>query len=166
MITQDPTIARATQKRVTHFAYDPLNDVVIATPHWRIECLADVFKWREQYEDFMKPFCRKMDLVVLLGDFELATKTSVAWGEARARVHREYTRFSVRVHPTEPVKAFVHTSSVRYGLSADQASTLQDAIRMIKKLRENAISETAKRSGRRAPELEVNATHLPSPRIG
>ncbi len=147
MRNANPEAARVQPaRRRTEFVYDPQNDIVIATPHWRIESVADVITWRHQYETFLKPFHRKMDLVIMLGDFQLATKLSEAWGGARARIHREYTRFSIRVHPTDPVRPFIYTSSVRHDLSADQARTLGEAILMIKKLRAARREDEAPRS--------------------
>ena len=114
------------------FQYDRENDVIIARPHWTIETDKDVRDWYDQYAAYMKPFGRKMDFVVVLDAFEIKTAVGVLWGEARARMHHEFTRFNYRVHSNRRVQMFVNTSGVRYNVATEEAATVEDAIEGIK----------------------------------
>ena len=117
------------------FVYDRANDVVIATPHWTIETKEDVLVWYNQYESYLNRFGRKMDFVAVLDDFKIGPAIGVAWGEYRAKFHREYTRFNFRVHSNNRVKLFVNTSGVRYSVATQEAATIEDAIEAIKAAR-------------------------------
>ena len=117
------------------FVYDVDNDIVVATPHWKINTQADVLEWFGQYQAYMRRFDRKMDFIVILDDFELGPGIGVLWGEYRARVHNLYTRFNFRVHSSSRVKLFVNTSGVRYNVSTEEAHSVEDAILGIKELR-------------------------------
>jgi hypothetical protein len=120
------------------FNYDFLNDLVIATPRWKIEIREDVLAWYAQYESYMKNFNRKMDFIVVLDDFHIGATIGVAWGEYRAKVHQRFTRFNYRVHSNNRVKLFVNTSGVRYNVATEEAATIEDAIEGIKAARRAA----------------------------
>lgn len=120
------------------FEYDRGNDVIVATPHWKIETPEDVLVWFAQYEFYMAKFNRKMDFVVVLDDFEIGPSIGVLWGEYRAKVHQHYTRFSFRVHPSSRVKLFVNTSGVRYNVGTAEADSVASAIAGIKAARREA----------------------------
>jgi hypothetical protein len=122
------------------FHHDEVNDLVIATPHWKITSEADAIAWYGQYERYMKRFGRKMDFVVVLDDFEVLPSIGAKWGEYRAKVHHEFMRFSYRVHSSRDVKLFVNTSSVRYRLSNDEAASVEDAIQGILEARRTGSS--------------------------
>lgn len=129
------------------FRYDGANDIVVAVPHWNIETAADVAEWFAQYEAYMSRFRRRMDLVVLLDDFQIAPAIGVVWGEARGRLHQRFTRFSYRVHANNRVKLFVNTSGVRYDVATQEAATLEDAIEGIQAARRDADAEPRKQTG-------------------
>jgi hypothetical protein len=122
-------------KGTIDFRYDSENDIVIAIPHWNIETKEDVLVWFGQYQAYMKGFGRKVDFVVVLDDFKIGPAIGVAWGEYRAKIHQEYTRFSYRVHSNNRVKLFVNTSGVRYNVATEEAATIEDAIEGIKAAR-------------------------------
>ena len=117
------------------FRHDTGNDVVIAIPHWKIETEDDVHLWFEQYQSYFKRFGRKMDFIVVLDDFAVAPAIGARWGEYRARVLKEFTRFSFRVHSNTKVKLFVNTSGVRYDVGREEADSVEDAIAGIKAAR-------------------------------
>jgi len=123
------------------FQYDPVNDLVIGTPHWKIETLDDIAEWYRQYEVFFSTFKRKMDLVVVLDDFAVATPIGPAWGEARARVHRNFIGHNFRVHSNAKVHLFVNTSGARYNVSTLEAASIEDAIEGIKEARRIEASQ-------------------------
>ncbi len=123
------------------FRYDAEAQVVIATPHWKITTQADVLEWYGQYEASMKRFDRKMDMIVVLDDFEIGPSIGPFWGEYRARVHKLYTGHSFRVHSNNRVKLYVNTSGARYNVSTEEAATVEDAIEGIKAVRQ--MAETA-----------------------
>ncbi len=76
-----------------------------------------------------------MDLVIEVTDFEISPAVAARWGEYRARVHKNYTRHSYRVHSSARVRLFVNTSGVRYDVSTCEAATIEDAIQAIRDAR-------------------------------
>jgi hypothetical protein len=122
-------------KGTIDFRYDASHDIIVATPHWRIETTDDVLTWFGQYEAYMRGFPRKMDFIVVLDDFEIGPSIGPFWGEYRAKVHQLFTRFNYRVHSNSRVKLFVNTSGVRYNVSTEEAATVEDAIEAIEEAR-------------------------------
>jgi hypothetical protein len=120
------------------FQYDEKNDIVVATPHWKIASEADAIAWYAQYARYMKRFGRKMDFVVVLDDFEVHPSIGGKWGEYRAKLHGEFMRFNFRVHSNRDVKLFVNTSAVRYRISHEEAASVEDAIAAILEARRTA----------------------------
>lgn len=126
-------------KGIIDFEYDEANDVVIATPHWRIETLEDVKVWENQWIVYMSKFDKKMDTIMILNDFYVKAGVSVEWGQSRAKVLSTYTRFSYRINPDLSTGIFIKTSGSRYNVSTREANSLQAAI--------EAISEDRKQAG-------------------
>lgn len=124
------------------FSYDTENDVVVVVSHWRIETEDDLEPWYQDWADyFEKNFPgRRMDLVIELTDFQLSPAIAARWGEYRARVHKNFTRFSYRVHSSARVRLFVNTSGVRFDASTCEAATIEDAIAAIRQERLRAGS--------------------------
>jgi len=123
------------------FRHDEENDVVIATPHWKILNEADVIGWYGQYVRYMARFGRPMDCVFVLDDFEVAPAIGSKWGEYRARMLKEFTRYHYRVHPKRDVKFFSTTSGIRYNVASDVADSVEDAISRILTDRRATTSE-------------------------
>jgi hypothetical protein len=113
------------------FQYDEQNDIVVATPHWKIATEADVRAWYGQYVQYMTRFGRKMDFIVVLDDFEVLPAIGAKWGEYRARLLQNFTRFNFRVHSSRNVKLFVNTSGARYNVSHAEAASVEDAVQGI-----------------------------------
>ena len=113
------------------FQHDKMNDVVIATPHWKIETEADVIAWYEEYAAYFTRLGRRVDFVVVLDDFSIEPAIGSLWGEYRAKIHKDFTRLSYRVHASKRVKLFVDTSGVRYSAGRDEAASIEDAIAAI-----------------------------------
>jgi hypothetical protein len=126
------------------FQYDSERDIVVATPHWKIASENDLPPWLAQYHAYLKSFGRKMDLVVVLDDFEVAPSIGAKWGEYRARLHKEHLRFSVRVHSKRDVKLFVNTSGVRFNIATEEAASIEDAKAAILEMRRQAKSTTTR----------------------
>jgi hypothetical protein len=121
------------------FRYDQDRDIVIATPHWKIATENDVTTWLSQYAMYMKPFGRRMDMVVVLDDFEVTAAIGSKWGEYRARLHKEYLRYSIRVHSKRDVKLFVNTSGARFNIATEEAASVDDAVDAILEMRRRAM---------------------------
>ena len=117
------------------FEYDVARDVVIATPHWRIETEDDVRAWYAQYEAYFEPLVRRVDVVFVLDHFDLRPALGVLWGEYRARMQQCNTRYSIRVHPSLGVKLYVRTSGNRHGAMTDEAPDLESAYARLEELR-------------------------------
>lgn len=117
------------------FRYDSENDIIVAIPHWKIATPEDVSEWYRQWETYMSAYKRKMDLVVVLDDFVVETVIGPVWGEARARVHKNFIGHNFRVHSNTKVKLFVNTSGVKYDVSTLEAASVEDGIEGIKATR-------------------------------
>jgi hypothetical protein len=115
------------------FSYDAANDMVIAVSHWHVETEGDLEPWYREWADyFEKNFPgRRMDMVVELTDFQVNPAIASRWGEYRALIHKNFTRFSYRVHSNSRVRLFVNTSGVRFDASTSEAATIEDGIAAI-----------------------------------
>lgn len=114
------------------FKHDVRNDIVIATPHWKIETKEDCEVWAQQYADYFGRFYRPVDTIFVLDDFVVASAIISEWGEYRAKVVKAYTRFSFRVHSKSLVNIIVKTSAIRHKASSEVAGSVEDAIAVIK----------------------------------
>jgi hypothetical protein len=110
------------------FRHDKTHDIVIATPHWKIETEADVLEWYEQWVAFLKPLNRKVDLIIVLDHADVKASIGSFWGQYRAKVHQQYTRFNFRVHMSKNMRLFANTSGARYNVATEEAATVEDAI--------------------------------------
>ncbi len=119
------------------FQYDAENDVVIVVSHWHVEREDELEPWYREWADYFETNFpgRRMDLVIELTDFQISPAVAARWGEVRARVHKNYTRHSFRVHPNARVRLFVNTSGVRYDAATAEAATIEDAIEGIRAAR-------------------------------
>ena len=123
-------------KGTIDFTYDEKNDIVIATPHWKIETKEDCEIWYNQWVDYLAPYNRKMDAIMILNDFHVKASYSVEWGHYRVKILKEYTRFSYRINPDLTTGIFIKTSGARYNASTKEASSLEAATEAILKDRE------------------------------
>lgn len=114
------------------FRHDMRNDIVIATPNWKIETKEDCEVWTRQYDDYFARFCRPMDVIFVLDDFVVTSGIISEWGEYRAKMVKAYTRFSYRVHSKSLVNIIVKTSAIRHKASSEVADSVEDAIAAIK----------------------------------
>lgn len=122
-------------KGTIDFRYDDTNDVVIATPRWRIETPADAADWLDASARYLKRFNRRMDLIAVLDDFDIAPAVAAVWGEHRAKLHQAYTRHSMRVKASSRVRLYVNTSGARFDVATGEAASVPDAIAAIHALR-------------------------------
>jgi len=128
-------------KGTIDFNYDADNDIVIATPHWKIESKEDCVIWYNQWVDYISQFNRKMDAIMILNDFYVKASYAVDWGQYRVKIINEYTRFSYRVNQNLTTGIFIKNSGIRYNASTNEANSLDAAIEAILKDRkEEGIS--------------------------
>ena len=128
-------------KGTIRFVHDAAHDVHVATPSWLIETEDDCRVWFRQYEEYFRRFARKVDAIFVLDDFRIGPQIGTIWGNYRARMVSEFTRFSVRVHADARVSTFNATSAVIHGGGYEEARDLETALRMIEQKR-RAISPT------------------------
>ncbi|MDD2775108.1 MAG: hypothetical protein PHU06_04055 [Gallionella sp.] len=114
------------------FQYDEENDVVIVTPHWKIETKEDCEAWFKQYVDYFGVFHRKVDAVFVLDDFVVASQIVTVWSEYRVRLMKSFIRFSYRVNSNSLVNIMVKSSSFRYNAISQDADSVEGAIEGIK----------------------------------
>ena len=126
-------------KGTIDFRYDDANDVVIATPHWRIDPPADAADWLAAYARDFKRFNRRMDMIAVLDAFDIAPAAAAVCGEHRAKVHQTYTRYSMRVNASSRARLFVNTSGARFDVATGEAASVEDAIAAIHSLRAAAV---------------------------
>jgi hypothetical protein len=117
------------------FHHDAKNDVIVATPHGKAETEADVLDWYEQWVKYLKPFQRRMDVVIVLDHFTLSPAIGSVWGEYRAKIHKQFTRYSYRVHADSRVRLYSNTSGVRYDVAREEAASVEDGIEGIQAAR-------------------------------
>jgi hypothetical protein len=111
-----------------HFTYDPVNDIVIATPRWSITTEQDCHAWLEEWAAHLSTYGRKVDCVVVLDDFHVDAQIASQWGEYRARLNNTYFRHSYRVNADPTVKLFIQTSGVRFNAATGEAPSVEGAI--------------------------------------
>lgn len=113
------------------FNYDEAHDIVIVTPHWRIETKEDCETWYNQWVDYAIQFGRKMDAIMVLNDFYVKAGVSVEWGQYRVKILKEHTRYTYRVSPELTTGIFIKTSGIRYNASTNEANSVEAAIQAI-----------------------------------
>ncbi|MBN2716938.1 MAG: hypothetical protein JXX14_13885 [Deltaproteobacteria bacterium] len=118
------------------FEHDTENDIIIALPDWCVVDEADCKVWYKEWEDYMKPFGRKMDCIMILDGFKVDSGIAAEWGEYRAKVNKEYIRFGYRVHPDTTTNIYIKTSGVKYNAATNMAPSIKDAVAAIKDARE------------------------------
>src|SRR4051812_13599960 len=94
------------------FRHDTANDIVIAEAYWTIDNEDDVRGWYQQWVEYLAPFNRKVDFIVVLDGMRLRPAMGTLWGEYRARINKSYSRFSFRVHANATTRTFSNTSGV------------------------------------------------------
>jgi hypothetical protein len=117
------------------FVHDAENDVLIATPRWRISTDEDCEVWYRQWVGHLSGYGRKMDCVMVLDEFHVDAAIASKWGEYRARINNDHLRFSYRVHSDWMVRTFVLTSGLKYNAATGEAASIEAAIEGIKALR-------------------------------
>jgi hypothetical protein len=114
------------------FQYDAVNDIVIATPHWKIESQADCERWLNQYEAyFSQYFDRPMDMIFVLHDFTINSQIMTVWGEYRIKLITRYIRFYYLVHPKPIVNIASSISAIKYKNPSGEADSIEHAIAAI-----------------------------------
>jgi hypothetical protein len=110
------------------FKYDAAQDIVIATPSWRIVTKEDCEVWFREWQSYLTKFKRKVDCIVVLDDFHVDPAIAPAWGEYRAKLNIDYFRHSFRVNADPTVRLFCKTSGVRFNAASAEAPSVEDAI--------------------------------------
>lgn len=131
-------IGANTEPGTMQFQYDAENDVVIAIPNWKIETQEDCEVWFNQYMDYLKPFCRKVDMIFVLDDFAVASQIIHVWGEYRTNLVKEHIRFSYRIHLNALIKIIIKSGSLKYNAVSQDAENVEGAIAGIKAARAEA----------------------------
>jgi hypothetical protein len=120
------------------FIHDTVNDIVIAEPIWKVSTIEDCEIWFSQWADYLNTFNRKMDCIMVLDDFIVDSAISSKWGEYRARVVNNFTRFSYRVDSNLATGIYIKTSGITYNACSKEAISVESAIEAIKEERKNA----------------------------
>lgn len=120
------------------FKYDEENDIVLASPFWKISSEEDCNQWFNQWTDYLGTFKRKMDCIMVLDNFVVDSAVSSYWGSIRAKLTNEYMRFSYRVNSNLMTGIYIKTSGITYSASAKEANTIESAVEAIKQERKLA----------------------------
>jgi hypothetical protein len=111
------------------FAYRALYDVVIATVDWALNTEEDVLTWYEEYQRyFTSTFDRKVDVIFELANFTVSPKIAALFGEYRAKMLREFTGLTYRVHLSTTARTLMYTSSALTGAPANEFPSIEAAI--------------------------------------
>jgi hypothetical protein len=127
--------AGAKKRGSIRFVHDRANDIHIAYPNWLIETEEDCRAWFRQYETYFRRFGRKVDAIFVLDEFRIGPQIGTTWGNYRARMVREFTRHSVRVHIEARVSTFNATSAAIHGGGYEEARDLPTGVAMIREKR-------------------------------
>jgi hypothetical protein len=114
------------------FDQDTANDIIIAKPLWHIQTIEDCEIWYKQWADYLSPFNRKVDLIIILDDFIVDAGIASEWAKYRAMVNNNYTRFSYRINANLLIETFARTSGVIYHAAFDEAASIEQAYEAIK----------------------------------
>jgi hypothetical protein len=117
------------------FEHDKVNDIFFAKPLWNIETKQDCEIWYQQWSDYLTPFEKKIDIVINLNEFKVASQIAEVWGEYRAKLTNSFFRFSYRVNPELITGIFIKTSGIRYHAGTKEAISIDSAIVAIKEER-------------------------------
>lgn len=111
------------------FEYDPQNDVVQAR---FIRCLlvsaTDVQQWREDMEEKLSQFGRKVDLLLDLDGLEVTFTAGRLFGQARREVLERFTQRAYCYGGDEMTRMFLSTSGVLHGNPVNQYETRVQAL--------------------------------------
>ncbi len=110
------------------FQYDWKQDVVIATPHWKIETREDCEVWFRQYMDYLTPFCRKVDMIFVLDNFIVASNIISVWAEYRIKLLKNHVRLPYRVHSNRLLNLLLANSSRESNVISQDADSIEAAI--------------------------------------
>ncbi len=111
------------------FQFRAEHDVVIVTVDWHIETEDDLDPWYQAYASyFRKHFQRKVDVIFDLTKFQLSPRVAQRFGEVRAKLLREYTNRSYRVHADPVVKTAMYTSRVLHGAPTNEHPSIEAAL--------------------------------------
>jgi hypothetical protein len=113
------------------FEQDKDNGIVIAKPVWHIKNIEDCDIWYNQWVDYLSPFNRNVDVVIVLDDFVVDAAIASEWAMYRAMINTNYTRFSYRVNANLLIEAFTRTSGAIYHAPADEAGSIELAYEAI-----------------------------------
>jgi hypothetical protein len=122
------------------FRFDEADEILFAHVHWKITTEQDVHEWFGQWETYFKrEGLERVDCVIVVDGLEIAPSIGKLWGQYRALLVKNYTRFSFRVHENATVRTFTNTSGVLYNTATAEAKTIEDAIEGIKAARQQQI---------------------------
>jgi hypothetical protein len=113
------------------FKYDYVNDIHVAHANWHIETKEDCLVWHKQLEDYFKKVGKRVDMVYVCDDLQIASKIGAIWGKYRADLNARFVRYSVRVHMNAKVATHTATSAALHGTSFDEARDVPSAILFI-----------------------------------
>lgn len=115
------------------FKHDVQHNIVIASPHGRIETEADCESWFNQYLNYFQRFGRQIDVIFLLGNLSIDGQIMTVWGEYRARLVIESpVRFSYRVNPQTLLSIATTVSILRTKTPNPEKRSIEEAIAAIK----------------------------------
>lgn len=113
------------------FVLDEKNDIVIATPKWKIESEAECRGWYDEWVTYLSKFLRKVDCIIILDEFSVNSEVASEWSAYRAKINNEFIRYGYRVNPELAVSLFTKTSGLRYQAATAEAASVEDAIQAI-----------------------------------
>ncbi|MDD4962632.1 MAG: hypothetical protein PHI11_01795 [Gallionella sp.] len=115
------------------FKHDAHHNIVIASPHGKIETEEDCQSWFNQYLNYFRRFGRQVDVIFALGDLSIDGQMMTRWGEYRVALMTEnLVRFSYRVKPQTLLSIATTLSIVKSKTPNPEKGSIEEAIAAIK----------------------------------
>jgi hypothetical protein len=127
---------------VVDFHEEAEHRVVVARARWTLDTPSEVMRWYQLHANYFSArFVGPRDLVSVHDEFDLAPRIAELWGSYRAKLHERWVRFSVGVNTNARVQLTIDTSGARYGVPTAAASSVDQAIQALLKMRETRERE-------------------------
>src|SRR5260221_10096184 len=116
------------------FRYLAEHDWGVAYVDWQVESMRDVQEWRAAYEDYFirNHRGRLVDVIFDLSKFTVSPRIASLFGEARAKMLKEFTGRTYRVRVDAATRIAMYTSRVLYGAPANEFESIEAAIAQLK----------------------------------
>ncbi len=123
------------------------HDCYILYPCGHIETHADIQSFIDEYVRLFEPLGRKVDIIIVLDMFSVATAAAEAWSLARKAMVERFTNISVRVSSGGNLAFFLKKNAATNSKYVDYEEDIVSAIEMLQqKRREQRVTASTKKA--------------------